>query len=237
MEIIKFVLIVICFVAFFKLFLRYLSYRTETKEKLLFQKLAQKTGFTYFDEDNMEIAKKIKGMFDFGLSELPIKKNISGNISGKDIFCFELDDNSIGTIKEKFIPSWSVCLVELPENSKSINLIYFHKNITFGVIGRYKPFSTDWKEVNLGDIGLKQYKLMMKEYNESDRELCEKIITLFTTYKSRIKTGIIPKEVSLQINDKYIAIYTDMWNLSKPKEYLVFIDFMKDFLKVYCTKL
>lgn len=232
-EILKFGFIAVCFIALFLWLLKYLATRTDKKEGAMFQQLSKATGFTYLTEDNIGLTDKVDGMFDFGLSVIPIQKIVHGKFSGNNVFFFESVDEAISTAhRSKFVPTWSVCLLELPYEQSISKLMYFHKNVTFGEMKRYKTFPSGWNKFDIETAGLKKYQFMMKDHQRFDQQLCQKIIDVFARYKQQLKGKLIPRELSLQINGRYIAVYSDMWNFEKTEEYLTCFDFMKELLKI-----
>jgi len=233
LEILKFGLIAICFVALFLWLLKYLATRTDKKEGVMFQQLSQTTGFKYFTEDSIGLSDKVDGMFDFGLSAIPIQKIVHGKLSGNNVYFFESVDEAISTAhRSKLVPTWSVCLLELASEQINQYLMYFHKNATFGEMKRYKTFPSGWNKFDIETAGLKKYQLMMKDSQRFNQQLCQEIIDVFARYKQQLKGKFIPRELSLQINGRYIAVYSDMWNFEKTEEYLTCFDFMKELLKI-----
>ncbi len=227
-DIIKFILVALSFLAIFVFFLKYLARRTEKKEIGMLEDLAQQTGFSYFSEDSMKIQQKINNLFDFGFCKIPIQKNVYGKFSGNNIFFFESTDEAISTAgRSALVPTWSVCLLEIPEDTINIELIYFHKNLRFGEMKKYKDLPPHWSEVTLKNKGLKKYQLMVNTHKQFNEKLCQEIIEDFSEFKNQFNKRIIPREISLQIQGRYIAVYADMWNFEKPEEYLLCLRFMK----------
>lgn len=234
-EILKFGFIAVCFIALFLWLLKYLATRTDKKEGAMFQKLSQATGFTYLTEDNIGLSDKVNGMFDFGLSAIPIQKIVHGKLSGHNVFFFESVDEAISTAhRSKFVPTWSVCLLELTDEQSNLKLMCFHKNLIFGEMKRYKIFPSGWKNFNLETMMLKKYQVVIKEPEMFDQRLCQKIIDIFSRYKQQLRGKLIPRELSLQLNGKYIAVYSDMWNFEEAEEYLTCFNFIKESLKIIC---
>ncbi len=231
-EILKFVFLVIIVIALFFAILKYFANRTAKKETEMLEDLAQELGFSFFEEDKANITTKIRGLFDFGLSKIAIEKNVFGNYLDNEIFFFELDDEYFHGSGGGQTPTWSVCLLKLPNKPRNLDLLYFHKNLFFGKMKKYKDLPKDWSQIKLDETGLKNYHLMLKNPENSDKRLVQKIIPLFAKYRSKFKKRIIPREISLQINGNYIAIYADMWNFEKKEEYLICFDFIKELVKI-----
>ncbi len=227
-NIIKFIFVALAFLAIFIFFLKYFAYRTNKKEYEILKDLAQKTNFRYLSEDSIGISKKIKEMFDFGCSKIPIQKNVYGNFSGNNIFFFESTDKAIWTAgRSTLTPTWSVCLLEAPEDTINIELIYFHKNLYFGEMKKYKNLPPHWSDVTPNNKQLEKYRLMVNNHRKFNKKLCQEIIEDFSEFKNQFKKRIIPREISLQIQGKYIAVYADMWNFETSEEYLLCLKFIK----------
>ncbi len=225
---IQFIFAALLFFIVFVCFLKYLAHRTNKKEIEMLEDLAHQTGFSYFSEDSMKIQQKINNLFDFGLSILPIQKNVCGTFSENNIFFFESTDEAISTAgRSALVPTWSVCLLELPEDTRDIDLIYFHKNLRFGEMKKYKDLPPYWSAVTHKNKGLKKYQLMVNTHKQFNEKLCQEIIEDFSEFKNQFKKRIIPREISLQIQGRYIAVYADMWNFEKSEEYLLCLRFMK----------
>lgn len=226
----KFILIAISVVGLFYALLRYLAGRTDQADNDMYQQLADELNGDYIHSDPHDLQTKTKTMFDFGVSALPLEKMVCSKLSGMDLFLFEHIDNTINTGHgDCFVPVWSVCLLEMPENLLGCDgLISYHKNITFGHLKRYKSFSADWQEAEYQKGSLKNYSVMIEGLKDPQDMGYQKILDVFEKYKPKYSGSIMPREVTLQIKGNYLALYSDTWAFSKAEQYLISLAFMKE---------
>ena len=234
-----FILFGIGAIIIFVVLLKYLSKTTEKKDISLFKHLSDVTGFQYYEENDLGVKQKIRGMFDFGLSELPIKRMAHGKYSNNNIYFFEIDDEAISTgLKSWITPTWSVCLLEssIPAFAH-LGVMYFHSKITFGKLKKYKSFSLNWQNVELANPKLKNYRLMTTDKETCSRIIDKGLIEIFSEYARKFRGKLLPRHITLQINEKYIAVYGDLCNFDKINNYIICFDCIKEVYRtVYNNK-
>lgn len=219
-NVLLFLLVVLGFVAVFVFLIKFLSNVTEKKEQNLFKELATVSGFQYCEGNGLGLKHKIEGMFDFGLSKVPIRRMVRGKISNNNIYFFEIDDEAISTgLKDRITPTWSVCLIELCR-PVDLGFMYFHRKIAFGKLKKYKSFPQSWRNVAISNPYLKNYTVM-STHPERCVEIMDKGVTnTFSRCAKTFRGKLLPRTLTLQMNGDFIAVYGDQCNFSTTDEFM-----------------
>jgi hypothetical protein len=168
-------------------------------------------------------------MFDFGIDTPTVNFLLSKNYhNGSRSYLCQIDHQALSTgLKDKITPTWSVCLIEM-DKPLEFSMVCYYKKLNYGKLKRFKQFPPEWTELEKNlDGKLGNYVVMTNDKKKCQKFFSQNLTIAFAELIASFKSGLIPKCITLQINNDCIAVYGEYFNFDEAEQYIRCYDFAR----------